>query len=110
MAVLLGGLLLMQAYTFTVDDTYAAIEQASATSGVSAARLERIVDCETGHTMDPHAIGDYGTSYGAVQLHRGGLLGHFYSVGYDDPFDPYQAVQYLADSILAGKASAWTCR
>jgi hypothetical protein len=101
---------------FTADDTRAAIDQSSVAVGVSHARLDQIVRCETrGDEYDPDAIGDHGTSFGAVQLHRGGLLGHFYAEGYDDPFNPYQGVEYLARAMsgewayLGIGSRSWSC-
>lgn len=103
------------AAAFSSDDTHAAIEQSAASVGVSRTRLDAIVRCETHGDYDPNAVGDHGTSFGAVQLHRGGLLGYFYAEGYSDPFDPYQGVEYLARA-LSGEWSylgigswSWTC-
>jgi hypothetical protein len=98
---------------FSSDDTLSAIDQASADTGISAALLRRIVRCETGGTFNPYAVGDHGTSFGAVQLHRPGLYWHFLAVGYLDPDDPYQAVEYLA-RVLRGdfaglSGSRWSC-
>ena len=94
---------------YTADDTLAAIEQASANSGVSYAWLYRIVRCETGGTFNPYARGRLGER-GAVQLYpRGGEWPRFF-VHYSDPDNPYEAVHYLADALLAGRARAWSCR
>lgn len=92
---------------YTSDDVIAAIDQASEEIGVSRAYLLRIVRCED-PTFDPYAIGRQG-ELGPVQLHPRGRLLHFYSIGYDDPFSPYQSVRYLAQEISFGRASAWTC-
>lgn len=104
------------ASAYTADDTRAAIDFASADTGVSRARLDSIIRCETrGDEYNPAAIGDHGTSFGATQLHRGGLLSHFYSVGYDNPFNPYQGVEYLARAVggewsyLGIGSWSWTC-
>jgi hypothetical protein len=97
------------AQAYTTEDTYQAIAAAAADTGVAASRLHRMVACETGGTYDPHSIGDRGTSFGAVQLHRGGELGRFYALGYTDPFNPYESLDFLARAILDGRASAWTC-
>lgn len=103
-----------RAHAYTPDDTLAAIDGASATYGVSAGRLRQVVDCETGHTLEPSLVGDHGTSFGVVQLHRGGALAHYLSL-YSDPFDPYTAVAYLARALrgefaaLGIGAWSWTC-
>ena len=93
---------------YTSDDVIAAIDQASEEIGVSRAYLFRIVRCETGGTFDPYSVGRQG-ELGAVQLHPRGRLLHFFSLGYDDPFSPYQAVRYLAQEISFGRAAAWSC-
>lgn len=86
------------ALAYTSDDTRQAIYDAHINHGVSHATLDRIVRCETGNTYQPDLVGDRGTSFGAVQLNslRTGLYGHFRSLGYDDAFDPSQALDYLA--------------
>jgi hypothetical protein len=95
-------------HAYDADDTLAAIEAVSANTGVSHARLWSIVDCETGHTFSPNVVGRLG-EIGAVQLYRYGELPRFYRYGYDDPWNPYQAVEFLATRLLEGGARAWTC-
>jgi hypothetical protein len=95
---------------YTRDDTYQALYDAAHANGVAHARLYRIVACETGYTFNPYSVGDRGQSLGAAQLHRRGRLGDFYSRGYSDPFNPYEAIDYLAVSINEGDARYWTCR
>lgn len=96
---------------YTAEDTYAAIDQASSESGVSQAWLTRVVGCETGWTFHPGAVGDHGSSFGAAQLHRGGSeLTRFYAAGFDDPFDPYQSVSFMAAEFALGRSSAWSCQ
>jgi hypothetical protein len=68
------------------------------------------VSCETGGTFNPYAVGDRGQSVGAAQLHARGERSRFYAYGYGNPYNPYEAVEFLALRILAGGASAWTCR
>ena len=94
---------------YTPEDTLAAIEEASINSGVSYAWLRRIVACETGHTFRNDLIGRQG-EIGAVQLHPRGLLPAFYRAGYTNPRNPQDAVHFLADQILLGRARAWSCR
>lgn len=110
-AVVLAAVFAPRAHAFDATDTLAAIEQTSQAWGVSHAWIHRVVGCETGWTFNPYAVGDRGTSFGPAQLHRGGgELPRFYAFGYDDPFDPYQAVEFMAREFLAGRASSWSCR
>ena len=98
----------LPARAYDADDTLAAIDQASADTGVSRARLYAIVRCETGGTFSPNAVGRLG-EIGAAQLYRKGELPNFYARGYDNPWNPYQAVDFLANRLLEGGARAWTC-
>ena len=95
-------------YVYTPADTLAAINDVSATSGVAWTRLYAIVDCETGHTLDPYAVGRQG-EVGVAQLLARGELPRFYRYGYDNPISPYQAVAFLAQRLNEGGARAWTC-
>ena len=105
-----GGVVLcsMPAQAYTADDTLEAISETSTSSGVGYWRLWNIVDCETAHTFSPNAIGRAG-EIGAVQLHPRGELPRFYAYGFDNPWDPYQAVAFLAQRLIEGGARAWTC-
>lgn len=67
-----------------------------------------VVGYETGWTWDPNAVGDHGTSFGAAQLHSPGLLDDFYARGWDNPFNPYQAVVYMEEARSRGLSSHWT--
>jgi hypothetical protein len=93
---------------YTADDTLEAIWQYSLEFDVSYTWLRAIVRCETGGTYSPYARGRQG-ELGAAQLHPRGRLPHFLSLGYDDPLSPYQAIRYLAQEIVAGRSSAWSC-
>lgn len=93
---------------YTSDDTRAAISQASAEIGVSEAWLYRTVDCETGGTFNPYAIGKRG-ELGAAQLAPWGELRRFRDWGYLDPFSPYQAVRFMAQRFAVGGSGAWSC-
>ncbi len=100
---------------FDSSDTLTAIDQAAVTVGVPAERLTRVVSCETAHTFNPYAVGDWGTSFGAAQLHRGGnALPIFYAVGYTDPDDPYQAIEFMARAFRGDFPHlgwwTWSCR
>jgi len=109
--VVVGAAAGIHAEGFDQNDTLAALEAASASTGVSYAWLHRVVGCETGFTWNPAAVGDYGTSFGAAQLHRGGgELPRFYAFGFSDPFNPYEAVTFMAQEFAVGRASAWSCR
>jgi soluble lytic murein transglycosylase-like protein len=109
MSVFMCDHLSAHAEGFTADDTIAAIDQASAETGVSWTWLYRVVACETGRTFNPYVIGRQGER-GAAQLHPRGKLPQFYQLGYDDPYDPYQAVRFMAYRFAAGQAGAWSCR
>lgn len=104
------------ASAFSPADTAAALESVGPIYGFAVEQHARsIVWCETGGTLSPSAIGDHGSSFGAAQLHHGGLLEHFRSVGYSDPFNPYEAIDYLARAIVGEwsylriGAWSWTC-
>jgi Transglycosylase SLT domain len=91
---------------FTQDDTRAAITQASETHGVSAGFLDCIVYRES--TYRPWAVGLQGEQ-GAVQIHpRSAMMTRFYQHGYSSTWDPYQAVDFLAVSILEGLGRHWS--
>jgi hypothetical protein len=107
----------LAASPFTPDDTHQAIWDAAANHGVSYGRLRAIVACETGGTFNPRAVGDHGKSLGAVQLSTlpTGLYWDFETRGYDDAFDPYQSLDYLA-RVMTGEFTSdaitvrrWTC-
>lgn len=112
MSVLLAAMLLFgQAQTdeaYTPDDTRAAISQASAEIGVSEAWLYRTVDCETGGTFNPYAVGKRG-ELGAAQLAPWGELRRFRDWGYLDPFSPYQSIRFMAQRFAVGGSGAWSC-
>ncbi len=98
---------------YTPADTLAAIEQASAATGVPSSHLTRVVGCETGWTFNPNAVGDHGKSIGVAQIHDDGdELPRFRARFGDgaDRTDPYVSVQFLADEIVVGRGGHWTCR
>ena len=103
MAVLLTTLALAisaQTASYTADDTLTALETASP-------RARCIVRAETGGTFNPHAVGRQG-ELGVAQLHPAGELRTFFRYGYGDPFDPYQAVEFLERRLAEGGARAWS--
>ena len=106
-----------QAQQVTPDDVRAALREAAAQEGVSGDILVQIVACETGQRFNADALGDRGTSHGIAQLNDRptGLLSHFYSVGYSNPYSVEQASAYLA-RVAAGHWSVqgitlrrWSC-
>lgn len=103
-----------QAQEYTAADTLAAIDEAAAELGVDRGRMYRIVGCETGWTFSPRVEGDRGHSHGVAQLNDfGNALPRFYEVGYTDPYNPYQAVYFMAEA-LAGMhphlgRHTWNC-
>lgn len=74
---------------------------------VDPSALLAVARCES--RLNPRAVGDGGTSFGAFQLHRGGLLSRFFSDGYTDPFDIWQAADFTAAQIAGGHGGAWSC-
>jgi len=93
---------------YTAEDTYNALDEASAEIGVSWTWLYRTVRCETGGTMNPYSVGRQG-ELGVAQLHPRGELLRFYAWQYTDPYSPYQAIRFMAQRFVAGGASAWSC-
>lgn len=78
--------------------------------GIAPAWPLRIVRCETGGTWSPTAVGDGGRSWGLAQLHVNGLRALFYRLGYADPFDAWEAADFLAWALANGYAGHWSCR
>lgn len=94
------------------SDVRGAIYAAAHIHGVDPEPLIALVDCETAHTFDADAKGDYRwqggrfipTSRGPAQLNdlETGLAHHFWDLGYTDRTDPEQAADYLA-RVAAGE-------
>ena len=97
-AMLLPLLTLGARWDYSAADTEIALESASQ-------RARCIVWAESRN--DPNAIGQAG-ELGAIQLHPRGLLGDYFAQGYTDPFDPYQAVEYLDAALARGMAGHWS--
>lgn len=100
---------------FNRSDTFAALESASLDTGVPYVQLYRVVACETGGTFNPYAEGDSGHSHGVAQLNDfGNALAAFYAVGYTNPYNPYEAVYFMAESLRGDHAPlgphTWSCR
>jgi len=107
MTLFLGMALLIAGHdgAYTADDTRAAIAEASDRHGVSAALLDCIVRHESRY--DPYAIGR-AAEQGSVQLHPRGRLPDFLRRGYGSAFNPFEAVDYLAVELAAGRGGAWS--
>jgi hypothetical protein len=102
------------AHAYTPADSLQAIDDTAAAYGWwLRPTLRSIARCESGGTFDPNVVGDHGTSYGLVQLHRGGLLERFYAAGYDSAFDPWQSLAFLARVLIGDfpgiTVGHWTC-
>lgn len=91
---------------FSTMDTLKAIEHASPLA-------KCIVRYEVGggtkkyRPWSPYSIGAAG-ELGAVQLHPKGKLKEFYGLGFNNPFDPYQAVIYLEGALKRGQKYHWS--
>lgn len=81
--------------TFTVDDTRQALNGKSLMT-------QRIIYCESRY--DPYARNSRSGAIGAAQLlpgaHNG--LAIFYSFGYTDPYNPWEAVDFVEEVIQRG--------
>jgi len=71
--------------------------------GVSAYIMRKIIHCESSGSAS--AIGDFGQSFGLVQIH---LPSHPY-VTQAQALDPEFAISFLAKNLSLGKGSMWTC-
>jgi len=84
----------------------AVVEERAAYRRASAGWMRAIIQCES--RWNVYAVGSAG-ELGLVQLHPRGLLPEFYQLGYSDPFDPSEAIDYLAWALVHGRASHWSC-
>jgi hypothetical protein len=89
-------------YRYTPEDVLAAMSTHSALAAC-------IVTGEVGGVgFDPYAVGGQG-ELGPVQLLPVyGKLPEFYEQGFDNPFSPYQAMDYLDAALARGEGPAWT--
>lgn len=95
-----GRLAMAQADTYSAEDTLDALNRASADTDVPLYTLYAIVKCETGGTFNPNLDGDGGHSHGPAQLNDyGNALPAFYAAGYTNPYDPYEAIYFMAESL-----------
>ncbi|MCR4376327.1 MAG: hypothetical protein NUW22_15910 [Acidobacteria bacterium] len=83
---------------WTSQDTHAAIDQVDPQY---RAWVDAIVRCESSY--EPYATapndGGYGPSRGAVQINDYFQGAHFRAQGFADPYNPYEAVAYLAAAL-----------
>lgn len=70
---------------------------------VSAKEMTLVMKCESG--LNPHAIGDHGTSYGLSQIH---LPAHP-DISKQQAFDVDFSVEFMAKSFSQGNQGMWTC-
>lgn len=96
-------------------DTFAAMEQASADTGVPYSTLYNIIGCETGWTFNPNIEGDGGHSHGVAQINDyGNARPVFYgAAGYTNPYNPYESTYFMAE-VLRGDhrplgRHTWSC-
>ena len=79
------------------------IAEYSAEFGVASSTLNAVIKCESGG--DKNAVGDFGTSFGLVQIH----LPSHPELTKDQAFDPAFSIRYLAKKISIGHGYLWTC-
>ena len=88
-----------------------ALERAEA-HGANGWVIWRVVsECEA-PSLIPTETGDGGHSHGLAMLNEtraaGNVLGFFYSLGYSDPYDPWQAFDFLARAFSGQfRHAAW---
>lgn len=70
---------------------------------VNAELMSAVVKCES--TFNPDAIGDYGNSFGLVQIH----LPSHPTITKEQAYDPDFALDFLAKNLAKGKGNMWTC-
>ena len=87
-------------------DPVGSIHAAAQNHNVSVAKMLRVAFCES--RFDPLANGDNKKSHGLYQLSElpTGLLPHFYSVGYTNPYDAEEVSDYYA-RVLKGDFLPW---
>jgi hypothetical protein len=76
------------------------------TKGLSEAKIreiENVIACES--TWNTNAVGDYGTSFGLVQIH---LPAHPHITS-EQAMDPKFALNFIVDEFLRSNEWKWTC-
>lgn len=99
----------------TTDEVTAIIEQTAAQYGANATQMLRLADCESNRR--PWATGDRGTSHGLYQISAlpTGLMWHFVSLGYSNPYDAHESASYVARVAVGEFANLgitlrrWSC-
>ena len=81
------------------------IAAAAIAHGVNTAAMDQMAACESSYR--PWAVNE--PNIGLYQLSRYGKLREFYQRGYDDPFDPAQQSNFVAEQLVLGAGPAWTC-
>jgi len=66
----------------------------------------RVAWCESRY--NPNAVGKAG-EIGLAQLKPGGMLPLFYSMGYTNPWNPWQAAAFMNWAFTHGYAGRWSC-
>lgn len=92
---------------YNPTDSAIAIADAAVAYGISEAWLLATARCEA-PGLNPYAVGRQG-ELGIAQLLPRGELRRFYALGYTNPFNPYEAMDFMAMRFAAGGARAWTC-
>lgn len=90
-------------YYPTPKTTEELIVEKSAEYKVSADLMRKIIHCES--SGNPNAVGDYGNSFGLVQIY---LPAHP-TITKEQALDKEFAVSFLAKGIAEGYAWWWTC-
>jgi hypothetical protein len=89
-------------YRYTPADTLAAMERHSALA-------QCIVTGEVGGVgYDPYAVGRAGELGVAQLLPVYGKLPAFYEQGFDNPYSPYQSMDFLDAALARGEGPAWS--
>lgn len=76
---------------------------ASQAYNVNLELMEGIIKCES--SFNPGAIGDYGHSFGLVQI----FLPAHPDISKEEALNPFFSAFYLAQQISLGHASMWSC-
>lgn len=109
LALLAGGLGVAPVAADRADGE-AAIAEAAARWGASAATMTSIVHCETGGRWETGLVGRQG-EVGPAQLlpGAGNGLAQFRAMGYADPTSWTESMSFMARTIAAGGRGQWHC-
>jgi len=109
--IMVGTVLNARAQTVEAD-LAPVIADAADHYGISRTWLRSTLSCESGGYRADVVYGPTRGAAGEIgvaQLHPAGELRRFLAVGYDNAFDPSQAIWYTAWRFSVGGARAWTC-